>query len=335
MTPHRRTLRVAPLRVAPLRVAPLRVALLNNMPDAALQPTEAQFRDLLAEAAPDDALHLTLFTLPELPRRPAAGLRIAATYAPFEELFRTGFDGLIVTGMESCAGGLQDMPYWRSLARVVDHAAAQALPTLWSCLAAHAAALHLHGIPRHRLSAKLSGVYACARTDGTHPYTQDLPPTWSTPHSRYNTVRERDLRAHGYRILSRGDEVGVDAFAAPDLPFLFLQGHPEYDPRALLREYARDVGRAMHGARDHVPALPAGVLDAATTAQLERLIADAERARADGAHPKPVLAELGAALLSARVTPHRTPGAPSLIGAWAASLAEPEPQPRALERLAS
>jgi len=314
---------------------PLHVALLNNMPDAALQPTETQFRDLLAEAAPGRALRLTLFTLPELARQPAARLRIATGYAPFEALFDTGFDALIVTGMESCAGALPEMTYWRSLARVIDHAAAHALPTLWSCLAAHAAVLRLHGIQRHQLPAKLSGLYACTRADSTHPYTQDLPAAWSTPHSRYNTVRERDLRAHGYRILSRGAEVGVDAFAAPDLPFLFLQGHPEYDLRALLREYARDVSRAVNGERDHFPAIPAGILDAATAARLARLVGAAERAREDGASAKALLAEIGAALLSARVTPHRTPGTPSLIGNWVASLAEPQTQPRDLERLAS
>ena len=40
--------------------------------------------------------------------------------------------------------------------------------------------------------------------------------------------------------------------------FLFLQGHPEYDAGALLREYRRDVGRFLGGKREHYPDIPSG-----------------------------------------------------------------------------
>ena len=36
--------------------------------------------------------------------------------------------------------------------------------------------------------------------------------------------------------------------------FVFLQGHPEYDPTTLLREYRRDVGRFLRRERDGYPA---------------------------------------------------------------------------------
>jgi len=38
--------------------------------------------------------------------------------------------------------------------------------------------------------------------------------------------------------------------------FIFLQGHPEYDPESLLREYYRDVGRFLRGERDAYPQMP-------------------------------------------------------------------------------
>ena len=44
------------------------IGLVNNMPDAALDATERQFRALLNAAADGLRLRLTLYTLPEVPR---------------------------------------------------------------------------------------------------------------------------------------------------------------------------------------------------------------------------------------------------------------------------
>jgi hypothetical protein len=44
------------------------VGLINNMPDAALDATERQFRALLTAAADRLSVRLTLYTLPEVPR---------------------------------------------------------------------------------------------------------------------------------------------------------------------------------------------------------------------------------------------------------------------------
>jgi homoserine O-succinyltransferase len=50
--------------------------------------------------------------------------------------------------------------------------------------------------------------------------------------------------------------------------FVFLQGHPEYDPDSLLREYQRDVGRFLRAERETYPQMPRGYFDAGTTAAL-------------------------------------------------------------------
>jgi hypothetical protein len=44
------------------------IALINNMPDAALEDTEAQFFSLLDAAAGDISVHVRLYNLPEVPR---------------------------------------------------------------------------------------------------------------------------------------------------------------------------------------------------------------------------------------------------------------------------
>ncbi len=78
------------------------------------------------------------------------------------------------------------------------------------------------------------------------------------------------LAGAGYDVLTRSPDAGVDMFAKRDRSlFVFLQGHPEYDPTTLLREYRRDVGRFLRREREGYPALPRHYLDAASERSLE------------------------------------------------------------------
>ena len=68
-------------------------------------------------------------------------------------------------------------------------------------------------------------------------------------------------------------------FARQERSFhLFLQGHPEYEPGTLLREYRRDIGRYLRGEREQFPQAPQGYFDAEATALLaafrKRALAD-------------------------------------------------------------
>ncbi len=160
---------------------------------------------------------------------------------------------LIVTGAEPRTAVLSDELYWRSLARLVDWAEEHTVSTIWSCLAAHAAVLHLDGISRERYAAKLHGVFSCERI-GDHQLLAGMPSSWGTPHSRLNTLDPDTLRAAGYDLVSISADAGADAFLKQlGSLFVFLQGHPEYDPGALLGEYRRDVGRYLAGTFEHLP----------------------------------------------------------------------------------
>jgi homoserine O-succinyltransferase len=93
-------------------------------------------------------------------------------------------------------------------------------------------------------------------------------------------LREAELRAAGYSILSRSDAAGVDIFARDgDSLFLFFHGHPEYEARTLMGEYRRDVRRFLRGERETYPALPADYFDEDTARRLTefRVRALAER----------------------------------------------------------
>jgi homoserine O-succinyltransferase len=236
----------------------LELGLINNMPDGALESTERQFLELIEAAARDIPVRLRLFALPEVPRGDAALAHLRSGYSTIDELWDSRFDGLIVTGAEPRAPSLTDEPYWGSLTKVLAWAQENTASTVWSCLAAHAAVLHIDGVGRHKLEEKRLGVFACQNVSD-HPLMAGLPPQVWVAHSRCNEVREQPLTEHGYTILTRSAEAGVDAFVKQGKSlFVFFQGHPEYDQRALLREYRRDVGRYLRRERETYPALPRG-----------------------------------------------------------------------------
>ena len=260
----------------------LRVGLVNNMPDAALQATERQFRALLQAAAPERRVELQLFHVPAVARAAQASARLRTAYQPVEAVQAAGLDALVITGAEPQAQDLGAEPFWPALARLAEWAEASAVPSLWSCLAAHAAVLHLHGVARHSLAAKCSGLYACAPATPADPMLAGLGPHWVTPHSRCNALDEAELASRGYTVLARSPEAGLDSFVrrgAGGSAMLFLQGHPEYEPSSLAFEFRRDLQRYLEGARDALPALPQGAFGAATAQRLEALRLQARQDR--------------------------------------------------------
>jgi len=256
----------------------LTIGLVNNMPDGALQATERQFMRLLRQSAGDIRIDFHCFSLPSVHRSQTAKWRVDRQYSDIADLDRLGIDGLIVTGVEPNAATLAEEPFWRDLAGIIDWAEANTRSTIWSCLAAHAAVLHLDGIERQRLATKCSGLFDCEKVTD-HWLTQDTPSPLRIAHSRLNELTAGDLTAAGYQILTQSREAGVDTFAKKlRSQFVFFQGHPEYDPLSLEREYLRDINRFLAGERDSYPALPIGYFDTATE---NRLASFERRARAE------------------------------------------------------
>jgi homoserine O-succinyltransferase len=288
----------------------LDIGLVNNMPDAALDATERQFRALLDAAADGSAVRLTLYTLPEVPRTDF-GRRQVSRYSDFDDLWDRRHDGLIVTGTEPLAADLKDEPFWGSLTRVLEWAERHTHSTVLSCLAAHAGILHIDGIVRRPLGDKRFGVFECVRVSD-HPLTAAAPNRLRMPHSRWNEIPEEALLACGYRVLTRSEDAGVDAFVKQRQSlFVFFQGHPEYEAVTLLLEYRRDIGRFLRGERDTYPPMPHGYFDQET---VDALIALKARALVD--RREELLAEFPIATAAGKVTNTWRSTAESLYRNW-------------------
>ena len=255
----------------------LNIGLINNMADGALEATERQFVSLLNAASDGFSIHLSLYALPEVPRGESSTRHIRTFYSSFEKLLDTELDGLIVTGREPLTPNLADEPYWKSFTKVTDWARNNTCSTIWSCLAAHAAILHMDGVGRVRRDHKHCGVFDCARVSD-HLLTAGMSSRFQLPHSRWNGIPEEQLTAYGYRVLTRTTAGDVDIFVKLDNKesmFVFFQGHPEYESKTLMLEYRRDVGRYFRGETDCYPVMPLGYFDSDMVALLSSFQAEA------------------------------------------------------------
>jgi homoserine O-succinyltransferase len=273
------------------------IGLINNMPDTALKATERQFLALLDAAADGMVVRLTFYALPDVPRTDLARRHVSSFYSGIDDLWDRHLDGLIVTGTEPQAPNLMDEPYWGSLTKVLRWAEDNTHSTVWSCLAAHAALLHIDGIVRRKFSEKRFGIFECARVSD-HELTAGAPPRLQMPHSRWNGIPEDAMTSCGYRVLTRSEDAGVDLFVRQRKNlFVFFQGHPEYEVNTLLLEYRRDIRRFLRGERDVYPTMPRGYFDQdavdALTAVRERALSDRREA---------LLEEFPSALVAGKIT---------------------------------
>jgi homoserine O-succinyltransferase len=292
------------------------IGLINNMPDSALEGTEAQFKGLLAAAAGDRTLRLRLASLPEVPRGPGAQARIADRYWTLEQLWDQAPDAIIVTGTEPKTAVLSDEPYWQHLVELIEYADAKLISSVWSCLAAHAAVLYLDAIPRRRLTMKRSGVFD-QRVVLEHALTEELGPQIRVPHSRWNNLAADALGASGYSVLTQSVEGDADLFIKQRRNlFVFFQGHPEYEDRTLLKEYQRDIGRFISGEYPHYPPVPPGYF----SPEALTLVVEFERRLRAGELENP-LAAFPFAALAASIKPAWLAPAAKIYRNWLALVA--------------
>ncbi len=247
-------------------------AFVNNMPDTAFDATERQFLDLLDAGSPDEDVEVRRYVLTNVPREEQTAARIAEEYAPSTEVFGDPPDLMIVTGSNPIEVDVHDEPYWDQLAELLSWGSENVSTMLLSCLSAHAAMSLFDGLERVRLPSKCTGVFP-QRVEPGDPLSAGIETEILLPHSRYNTVPKEALEAAGYRIVIHSEAVGwsVATRDVSDCHVVSVQGHPEYDPSSLIREYRRDAGRYVRHERDELPSLPLQCTAPEDWAALEQL----------------------------------------------------------------
>ena len=158
------------------RVECLNIALINNMPKAARRATERQYLRLLGAVSEGFLLRIKFYAF-DIPREPREAF-YNVDYHEMSELWDSPHDALIMTGTEPKALDLTEEPYWPILTQTVDWCQDNVASAIYSCLAAHAAVLHLDGIKRRALKAKRFGIFSC-RASAKHPLLDGVSfPLW-------------------------------------------------------------------------------------------------------------------------------------------------------------
>ena len=250
--------------------SPLVIGLVNNMPDLALRATERQFCALLSAASHDFVVRLKLFTLPDIPRSDATLAHIARYYDDIAELNDDPPDGLIVTGTEPRVRNLKEEPYWHALSRLASWAEDKAVPSVWSCLSAHAAVLQLDGIERHPLGPKLSGVFDCHINSACHEVVRGTPAKWRVPHSRLYGLSEDALLSHGYSIVSWSPDAGAGHIheARRHTSLCFFKGILSIPRRLCWENTVATSIASCPASRSPTPGIPHGYFSASVEVEL-------------------------------------------------------------------
>lgn len=168
-------------------------------------------------------------------------------YTTFPEIKSRRFDGMIITGAPVENMEYEEVNYWQELTEIMEWSKTHITSTLHLCWGAQAGLYYHYGIPKHKMSEKLSGIYTHKTLDKRVPLLRSFDDYFKCPHSRYTEVREADILKHPeLKILAKSEEAGVFLVMSMDGRQIFLQGHPEYDRMTLNNEYHRDLGKGLN-----------------------------------------------------------------------------------------
>jgi len=217
-------------------IRPLQIGLLNLMPDK--PRTETQFARLLG--ATPLQVELSLIQLASHTPRNTPADHMSAFYRTWEEVRAQAFDGFIITGAPVETLPFEQVSYWDELRRIFDWTQTHVHACLNICWGAQAALQHFHGVPKHTLREKRSGVYRHRVVAPASPILRGLSDEIDIPVSRWTEVRPDDLPRNGLQVLLDSDEAGLCLLADAERRALHMFNHLEYEATTLADEYVRD-----------------------------------------------------------------------------------------------
>ncbi|NNE23643.1 MAG: homoserine O-succinyltransferase [Rhizobiales bacterium] len=215
----------------------LRVGLVNLMPDKITTETQIA-RQLAGCSLPID---LTFLCPASRVSRNTCARHLARFYKDLGAARHLQFDGVIVTGAPVEMMAFEEVDYWHELTALFDVIKQTGTPGLFICWAAQAALHHYHGVPKHVLKAKASGVYPQQVFRYGSPCVAGMGAQFATPVSRHTEVRWDDLlNVPDLYVAAASRETGVGLVEDEASSALYMFNHLEYDADTLAREYERD-----------------------------------------------------------------------------------------------
>ncbi|MBR4279196.1 MAG: homoserine O-succinyltransferase, partial [Clostridia bacterium] len=136
-------------------IRPLKIAIMNLMPTKIV--TETQFLRLLSNTPLQ--IDITLLNTASHRSKNTPEEHLSSFYKTFDEVKNEKFDGLIITGAPVELLEFSDVDYWPELCELVAWSHKNVYSTLYVCWGAFAGLNINHGIEKHALDKKLSGIF--------------------------------------------------------------------------------------------------------------------------------------------------------------------------------
>ena len=224
-------------------IRPLEILILNLMP--LKEETETQLLRALSNTPLQ--VECTFMTMSSHASTHTSVTHLNKFYVTFDAIRRRRFDGMIITGAPVENMEFEEVDYWEELTQIMEWTKTHVTSTLHLCWGAQAGLYYHHGIKKHYMSEKLSGIYDHRTLDRKVPLLRGFDDYFKCPHSRYTEVRESEIAENpNLRVLAKSDVAGVLLVMNGDGSQVFLQGHLEYDRMTLDSEYHRDLGRGLN-----------------------------------------------------------------------------------------
>lgn len=221
----------------------LQVALVNLMPTKI--ETETQIARLLANSPLQ--VELTLLQMASHTAANTSEQHLLQFYKTFDQVKDRRFDGLIITGAPVEKLDFEQVDYWPELVSIFEWSRSNVHASLFICWGAQAALQHFHGVPKHTLVAKHSGVYKHKLLKPYAPVVRGIDDEFYVPVSRYTEVRKEDIeKIRVLEVLSESPGAGLYLVHDRNRRRLYSFNHAEYDPDTLEREYRRDLERGLN-----------------------------------------------------------------------------------------
>ena len=220
-------------------IRPLKIAIVNLMPTKIA--TETQLLRLLSNTPLQ--LEVTLISMTGHNSKNTAASHMEAFYVDSATVRNEEmrFDGLIVTGAPVETLPFDEVDYWDELTSLFEWSRTHVYRSLFICWGANAGLWYFHGVDKHLLDTKLSGVYPMeCSDDSADQLLLGMDDPFYMPQSRFTTVLPEDVEAAGLKILAGSPETGAVITVTPDRKNTYVTGHLEYEVDTLAKEYWRD-----------------------------------------------------------------------------------------------
>lgn len=230
-------------------IRPLKIAVVNIMPKK--QDTEFQLLRLLSNTPLQT--DVTFVRLVTHNYKNTSDEYLKEYYHTFNEIRKSHFDGLIITGAPVENLEYEQVDYWSELVEIMEWSKSHVTSAFYICWAAQAGLYHHYGIKKYPLENKLSGIYPHRITKKNALLTRGFDDVFFAPHSRYTGIKTEDINCvPELEILALSEIAGAYIVATRNGKQIFVNGHPEYERDTLEKEYRRDLNKKIN------PAVPYG-----------------------------------------------------------------------------